>query len=199
MNLLDMQNLYVGIEKNSNNPFTIPILADSIEEAQEIVNEYASDAGFESFFEVSSPLVGVDYKFDCDYILSKADIRNLEDTQKSIEKQRENAEDTQKENFEGFSKAENEESQTGQANKKTVKKPQKQCIEVVDCCERSVVYGFFEGCFDVKEIQEAIYGIKNTFENNEIEWFVEDIAEELKKQGFDVEYKNKKIKNYITI
>lgn len=96
MNLLDMQNLYVGIEKNSNNPFTIPILADSIEEAQEIANEYASDAGFESFFEVSSPLVGVDYKFDCDYILSKADIRNLEDTQKSIEKQRENAEDTQK-------------------------------------------------------------------------------------------------------
>ena len=123
MNLLDMQNLYVGIEKNSNNPFTIPILADSIEEAQEIANEYASDAGFESFFEVSSPLVGVDYKFDCDYILSKADIRNLEDTQKSIEKQRENAEDTQKENFEGFSKAENEESQTGQANEKTVKKP----------------------------------------------------------------------------
>ena len=50
-----------------------------------------------------------------------------------------------------------------------MKKPQKQCIEVVDCCERSVVYGFFEGCFDVKEIQEAIYGIKNTFENNEIE------------------------------
>ena len=64
---------------------------------------------------------------------------------------------------------------------------------------RSVVYGFFEGCFDVKEIQEAIYGIKNTFEDNEIEWFIKDIAEELKKQGFDVEYKNKKNKNYITI
>lgn len=80
-----------------------------------------------------------------------------------------------------------------------MKKPQKQCIEVVDCCERSVVYGFFEGCFDLKEIQEAINKIKTTFEENQIEWFVEDIAEELKKQGFDIEYKNKKIKNYITI
>lgn len=192
MNLLDMQNLYVGIEKPSNAPFTIPILADSIEEAQEIANEYASDAGFKSFFEVSSPLVGVDYKFDCDYILSKADIRNLEDTQKSIEKQRENAKDTQKENFEGFSKVKNEESKIGQASEKTVKKPQKQCIKVVDCCERSIVYGFFEGCFDVKEIQEAINKIKTTFEENKIEWFVEDIAEKLKNQGFDIEYKNKK-------
>lgn len=86
----------------------------------------------------------------------------------------------------------NEESKIGQASEKTVKKPQKQCIKVVDCCERSIVYGFFEGCFDVKEIQEAIYGIKNTFEDDEIEWFIEDIAEELKNQGFDIEYKNKK-------
>lgn len=192
MNLLDMQNLYVGIEKTSNDPFTIPILADSIEEAQEIANEYASDVGFESFFEATSPLEGVEYKFDCDYILSKADVRNLEDTQKSIEKPRKNTEDTQKESFEGFSKVANEESQTGQDSEKTVKKPQKQCIKVVDCCERSVVYGFFEGYFDVKEIQEAINKIKSIFEENEIEWFVEDIAEELKNQGFDIEYKNKK-------
>lgn len=78
-----------------------------------------------------------------------------------------------------------------------MKKPQKSVLSWG--LWRSVVYGFFERCFDVKEIQEAIYGIKNTFEDNEIEWFVEDIAEELKKQGFDVEYKNKKNKNYITI
>lgn len=70
MKLNSMLNLFVGIENVSDHPFKVAIVAESVEEAEKIVTEYAADAGFDHSFKVSEEFA-LDENFDCDYVLTK--------------------------------------------------------------------------------------------------------------------------------
>lgn len=70
MKLNSMLNLFVGIENVSDHPFKVAIVAESVEEAEKIVTEYAADAGFDHSFKVAEEFT-LGENFDCDYVLTK--------------------------------------------------------------------------------------------------------------------------------
>lgn len=66
--LEEMTNLYVGINNSGFFPFRVAIVADNMDAAQRIVDEYALDSGIDSPFVVTDQIA--DGRFDCDYILT---------------------------------------------------------------------------------------------------------------------------------
>ena len=66
--LEEMTNLYVGINNSGFSPFRVAIVADDMDAAQRIVDEYALDSGIDGPFVVTDQIA--DGRFDCDYILT---------------------------------------------------------------------------------------------------------------------------------
>lgn len=68
MRIKEMTNLFVGINNSGLCPFRVAIVADDINAAQRIVDEFALDSGIDGSFIVTDKIT--DDKFDCDYILT---------------------------------------------------------------------------------------------------------------------------------